>query len=114
MQTKTTHSTRQRDPNRIGIPVIRQAPSAVKIPRAVQSRRGSHSTSGHGRIHFGGIHSESALLSRSHKPAHLSSICKSLDMQSRRTLESSQMPAHYAKAELAERGAIVRFKDSKR
>ena len=28
--------------------------------------------------------------------------------------KSSQMPAHYAKAELAERGAIARFKDRKR
>ena len=27
--------------------------------------------------------------------------------------KSSQMPAHYAKAELAERGAIARFKDGK-
>ena len=27
--------------------------------------------------------------------------------------KSSQMPAHYAKAEFAERGAIARFKDGK-
>ena len=32
---------------------------------------------------------------------------------SRRTLEVSQMPAHYAKAELTEREAIARFKDGK-
>ena len=32
MQTKTTHSTHLRDPNRIGIPIILNAPCAVKIP----------------------------------------------------------------------------------
>ena len=42
----------------------------------------------------------------SHRPAQPSSICKSQD-----SWKSSQMPAHYAKAELAERGAIARFTD---
>ena len=37
-----------------------------------------------------------------------------VDMQVAGRWESSQMPAHYAKAELAERGAIARFKDGKR
>ena len=34
-----------------------------------------------------------------------------VDMQGAGRWKSSQMPAHYAKAELAERGAIARFKD---
>ena len=34
-----------------------------------------------------------------------------VDMQIAGRWKSSQMPAHYAKAELAERGAIARFKD---
>ena len=34
-----------------------------------------------------------------------------VDMQVAGRWKSSQMPAHYAKAELAERGAIARFKD---
>ncbi|MDE0682842.1 MAG: hypothetical protein OXI63_08010 [Candidatus Poribacteria bacterium] len=33
------------------------------------------------------------------------------DMQVAGRWKSSEMPAHYAKAELAERGAIARFKD---
>ena len=37
-----------------------------------------------------------------------------VDMQVAGRWKSSQMPAHYAKAELAERGAIARFKDGKR
>ena len=37
-----------------------------------------------------------------------------VDMQVAERWKSSQMPAHYAKAELAERGAIARFKDGKR
>ena len=37
-----------------------------------------------------------------------------VDMQVSGRWKSSQMPAHYAKAELAERGAIARFKDGKR
>ena len=37
-----------------------------------------------------------------------------VDMQVAGRWKSSQMPAHYAKAELAERGAIARFKDEKR
>ena len=37
-----------------------------------------------------------------------------VDMQVAGRWKSSQMPAHYAKAELAERRAIARFKDSKR
>ena len=37
-----------------------------------------------------------------------------VDMQVVGRWKSSQMPAHYAKAELAERGAIARFKDGKR
>ena len=37
-----------------------------------------------------------------------------VDMQVTGRWKSSQMPAHYAKAELAERGAIARFKDGKR
>ena len=37
-----------------------------------------------------------------------------VDMQVAGRGKSSQMPAHYAKAELAERGAIARFKDGKR
>ena len=36
-----------------------------------------------------------------------------VDMQVAGRWKSSQMPAHYAKAELAERGAIARFKDGK-
>ncbi len=36
-----------------------------------------------------------------------------VDMQVSGRWKSSQMPAHYAKAELAERGAIARFKDGK-
>ena len=36
-----------------------------------------------------------------------------VDLQVAGRWKSSQMPAHYAKAELAERGAIVRFKDEK-
>ena len=36
-----------------------------------------------------------------------------VDMQVAGRWKSSQMPAHYAKAELAERGAIARFKDRK-
>ena len=36
-----------------------------------------------------------------------------VDMQVACRWKSSQMPAHYAKAELAERGAIARFKDGK-
>ena len=36
-----------------------------------------------------------------------------VDMQVAGRWRSSQMPAHYAKAELAERGAIARFKDGK-
>ena len=36
-----------------------------------------------------------------------------VDMQVAERWKSSQMPAHYAKAELAERGAIARFKDGK-
>ena len=37
-----------------------------------------------------------------------------VDMQIAGRWKSSQMPAHHAKAELAERGAIARFKDGKR
>ena len=37
-----------------------------------------------------------------------------VDMQVAGRWKPSQMPAHYAKAELAERGAITRFKDGKR
>ena len=37
-----------------------------------------------------------------------------VNMQVAGRWKSSQMPAHYAKAELAERGAIARFKDGKR
>ena len=37
-----------------------------------------------------------------------------VDMQVAGRWKSSQMPAYYAKAELAERGAIARFKDGKR
>ena len=37
-----------------------------------------------------------------------------VDMQVAGRWKSSQMPAHYAKAELAERGAIARFKDGRR
>ena len=37
-----------------------------------------------------------------------------VDMQVAGRWKSSEMPAHYAKAELAERGAIARFKDRKR
>ena len=37
-----------------------------------------------------------------------------VDMQVAGRWKSSQMPAHYAKAEIAERGAIARFKDGKR
>ena len=37
-----------------------------------------------------------------------------VDMQVAGRWKSSQMPAHYAKAELAERGTIARFKDGKR
>ena len=37
-----------------------------------------------------------------------------VDMQVAGRWKSSQMPAHYAKAELAERGAIAKFKDGKR
>ena len=37
-----------------------------------------------------------------------------VDMQVAGRWKSSQMPAHYAKAELAESGAIARFKDGKR
>ena len=36
-----------------------------------------------------------------------------VDMQVVGRWKSSQMPAHYAKAEIAERGAIARFKDNK-
>ena len=36
-----------------------------------------------------------------------------IDMQVAGRWKSSQMPAHYAKAELAERGAVARFKDGK-
>ena len=36
-----------------------------------------------------------------------------VDMQVAGRWKSSQMPAHYAKVELAERGAIARFKDGK-
>ena len=36
-----------------------------------------------------------------------------VDMQVAGRWESSQMPAHYAKAELAERGAIARYKEGK-
>lgn len=36
-----------------------------------------------------------------------------VDMQTAGRWKSSQMPAHYAKAEIAERGAIARFKDKK-
>ena len=36
-----------------------------------------------------------------------------VDMQVAGRWKSSQMPAHYAKAEIAERGAIARFKDGK-
>ena len=37
-----------------------------------------------------------------------------VDMQVAGRWKSSTMPAHYAKAELAERGAIARFKEKKR
>lgn len=37
-----------------------------------------------------------------------------VDMQVAGRWKFAQMPAHYAKAELAERGAIARFKDGKR
>ena len=37
-----------------------------------------------------------------------------VDMQVAGRWKSSQMLAHYAKAELAERGTIARFKDGKR
>ncbi len=37
-----------------------------------------------------------------------------VDMQVAGRWKSSQMPAHYARAELAERGAIARYKDGKR
>ena len=37
-----------------------------------------------------------------------------VDMQVAGRWKSTQMPAHYAKAELAERGAIARFKEGKR
>ena len=37
-----------------------------------------------------------------------------VDMQVAGRWKSAQMPAHYARAELAERGAIARFKDGKR
>ena len=36
-----------------------------------------------------------------------------VDMQTAGRWKSADMPAHYAKAELAERGAIARFKDGK-
>ena len=36
-----------------------------------------------------------------------------VDMQVAERWKSSQMPAHYAKAELVERSAIARFKDGK-
>ena len=36
-----------------------------------------------------------------------------VDMQVTGRWKSSQMPAHYANAELAERGAIARFKNGK-
>jgi len=36
-----------------------------------------------------------------------------VDMQAAGHWKSSQMPAHYAKAELAERGVIAPFKDGK-
>ena len=36
-----------------------------------------------------------------------------VDMQTAGRWKSSQMPAHYAKAQLAERGAIARFKEKK-
>jgi len=36
-----------------------------------------------------------------------------VDMQVAGRWKSSQMPAHYAKTDLAERGAIARFKDGK-
>ena len=41
------------------------------------------------------------------------SLATVVDMQVAGRWKSSQMPAHYAKAELAERGAIARFKDGK-
>ena len=37
-----------------------------------------------------------------------------VDMQVAGRWKSAEMPAHYAKAELAERGAVARFKDGKR
>ena len=37
-----------------------------------------------------------------------------VDMQTAGRWKSSQMPAHYAKAQLAERGAIARFKEKRR
>ena len=43
------------------------------------------------------------------KPAQPSSICKSQDAGN-----PHRCPAHYAEVELAERGAIARFKDDKR
>ena len=36
-----------------------------------------------------------------------------VDMQTAGRWQSPSMPAHYAKAELAERGAVARFKDGK-
>ena len=45
----------------------------------------------------------------------LAQACASVvDTQVAERWKSSQMPAYYAKAELAERGAIARFKDGKR
>ena len=64
---------------------------------------------GCGKVSSLGTRCGSDLRSRSHKPVRLLSICKSLDAGN-----PHRMPAHYAKAELAERGAIARFKDGKR
>ena len=52
---------------------------------------------------------------RSTQPTLLTPVGTSVvDMQVAGRWKSSQMPAHYAKAELAERGAIAGFKDGKR
>ena len=60
------------------------------------------------KVSFLGIVYASDLLSRWQRRASV------VDMQVVGRWKSSQMPAHYAKVELAERDAIARFKDGKR
>ena len=59
------------------------------------------------------LHSETQQLVSPPSPSHRQAGATVVHMQVAGRWKSSQMSAHYAKAELVERGAIARFKDGK-